>query len=289
MSVAVSPERPLDAIRWSAAGCAVGRFDCPREDPRFADTGPIHDHIFVFPRTSVTITHADADPVVADANAVMFYNRAQEYRRGPIHPDGDRCDWFRVPAEALRDAIRPYDPSVDERPDRPFPFRRGPASPTLYLAQRILVRRLERADAPPDALETQEALFGVLREAVAAAFGADGARSAEEPSPAHRDLARDAQTLLAARFREPWTLDRLATELSTSPFHLSRVFRACTGATIHAYLGRLRLGAALDAIADPRRDLSDLAFELGYSSHSHFTYAFRKAFGRPPSRLRARI
>ena len=37
----------------------------------------------------------------------------------------------------------------------------------------------------------------------------------------------------------------------------------------------------------PRRDdLTALALDLGFSSHSHFTAAFRRAFGRPPAEFR---
>jgi AraC-like DNA-binding protein len=35
------------------------------------------------------------------------------------------------------------------------------------------------------------------------------------------------------------------------------------------------------------QDLSHTALSLGFDSHSHFTYAFRRAFGVPPSALRA--
>jgi AraC-like DNA-binding protein len=45
---------------------------------------------------------------------------------------------------------------------------------------------------------------------------------------------------------------------------------------------RLRLAQALDRL--PREDdLSALAHELGFSSHSHFASAFRQTYGRSPS------
>jgi AraC-like DNA-binding protein len=34
-------------------------------------------------------------------------------------------------------------------------------------------------------------------------------------------------------------------------------------------------------------DLTELGFDLGFSSHSHFTSAFRETFGRTPSELRS--
>jgi AraC-like DNA-binding protein len=64
------------------------------------------------------------------------------------------------------------------------------------------------------------------------------------------------------------------------------LFRDETGVTIHRYLNRLRLREALGPIADGSVDLGDLAFTLGFSSHSHFTAAFRKEFGLSPRRVK---
>ena len=42
-------------------------------------------------------------------------------------------------------------------------------------------------------------------------------------------------------------------------------------------------GKAVDRLEERPESLTDLALELGYSSHSHFTLAFRREFGVPPS------
>jgi AraC family transcriptional regulator len=70
-----------------------------------------------------------------------------------------------------------------------------------------------------------------------------------------------------------------------SVFHLCRTFRAVTGQTIHAYRTQLRLRAALERV-EYASDLSAVALDLGFSSHSHFTAAFRRAFGVTPSGVR---
>ena len=54
---------------------------------------------------------------------------------------------------------------------------------------------------------------------------------------------------------------------------------------LYRYQLQLRLSRALDAIAK-YDDLSALAVELGFSSHSHFAHAFRQAFGRSPTNFR---
>jgi AraC-like DNA-binding protein len=51
-------------------------------------------------------------------------------------------------------------------------------------------------------------------------------------------------------------------------------------------LQRLRVAAALERLAGGAADLTDLALDLGYSSHSHFTASFRSEVGTTPSRAR---
>jgi AraC family transcriptional regulator len=48
---------------------------------------------------------------------------------------------------------------------------------------------------------------------------------------------------------------------------------------------RLRLARALDLLAQ-YDDLTSLSLDLGFSGYSHFSAAFREAYGRPPSDFR---
>jgi AraC-like DNA-binding protein len=65
------------------------------------------------------------------------------------------------------------------------------------------------------------------------------------------------------------------------------VFRDRTGFTLHAYRTNLRLRIAIERLADGEADLAALARGLGFSSHSHFSSAFRSVFGVQPSVVRA--
>jgi len=51
---------------------------------------------------------------------------------------------------------------------------------------------------------------------------------------------------------------------------------------------RARLALALDRLADSSLTLSEIAAEVGFSSHAHLTSAFRQIFGLAPSTLRQR-
>ncbi len=79
------------------------------------------------------------------------------------------------------------------------------------------------------------------------------------------------------------TLDDVARAVHVSPFHLARIFQQQTGVPVHRYLTQLRLRASLERLDS---DLTVVALELGFSSHSHFTDAFRREFGRSPSEMR---
>jgi len=86
---------------------------------------------------------------------------------------------------------------------------------------------------------------------------------------------------------DQWNLDKLARIAHLSPFHLCRVFRRMTGASIYGYVLRERLAATLDAVLDGA-DLTTVALDAGFASHSHFTARFRDFFGCTPRALRRR-
>lgn len=259
----------------------VGEFRCPPGHPAFRNSGPSSHYCFAFPRTAVVIRHGDVR-VVADANVATLYNQAQEYEREALSPKGDCCEWFGASPRLLRDVLSARDPRAAEDARRPIRFTHAPVNPALYLAQRHVYLRASRGDA--DALWIEEAVLDLTDRVLSAAYGA-----AASPSPANRrtrDLVHDARVFLARDPSRPIGLGDVAQAVGASMFHLSRCFRAATGQTLHEYRTQLRLRASLEGLETDRRDLSRVALDCGYSSHSHFTAAFRDAFGVTPSKLR---
>jgi AraC-like DNA-binding protein len=261
----------------------LGRFFCATSDPVFADTGPIGGHLIVFPREAVTITHAGGKPIFADPTRVMFYHHGQEYRRAAVSPAGDRCAFLALPADAVAAASGAHAPRPTE-PDRPFGgLTHGPVDAPSFLLARAIFRHAGAADP----LAIDEAALRLLDHLVAAGWAAHGgARAPAATGRGHAELSAAARHLAARSLGEPLALGEVAAALGVSPFHLARVFRREEGLTLHAYRARLRLRAAADRILDGATDLTTLALDLGFSSHSHFTSAFRAAFGVAPSRLR---
>ncbi len=79
----------------------------------------------------------------------------------------------------------------------------------------------------------------------------------------------------------------MAAEVGVSPVYLTQVFRQVEGMPLYRYQLNLRLSRALDLLGE-YSDLTMLALDLGFSSHSHFTFAFRKAYGAAPAEFSAR-
>ena len=91
--------------------------------------------------------------------------------------------------------------------------------------------------------------------------------------------------VLASDLSRRWTLAEIAAEVGGSPVYLTQVFQQVEGLPLYRYQLRLRLARALDLLPDCE-DLTALGLELGFSSHSHFSAAFRETYGRSPSEFR---
>jgi AraC-like DNA-binding protein len=277
-----------DRLLFESPAVQIGAFRCPVGHPDFTDSGPIRNYCFVFPRTSVVIQHKDEQPFPADPTVVTLYNKGQIYRRQAISPEGDRCDWYGVSEDIIRDAVAEYDRRAADHHTRPLGFARARVNADTYLRQRQLFAVATR-DQTADRLLIEEFVVAILDRVLEAAYGPTGQPSAHNGRRAADDLADAACELLGRRFAEPLSLADVADALDTSVYHLCRSFRRATGTTLHEHRNQLRLRSALDRLEGHGCDLSQLALDLGYSSHSHFTAAFRQAFGVPPSVVRGRV
>jgi AraC-like DNA-binding protein len=263
----------------------IGQFRRGPEHPDFRGPHCIGGMLMVFPRTSVMITHAGRQPILADPNTVMFYNNKQIYSRDKLSDQGDLCEWFAVDPRRISDAIRPFNPYVDEHPCTLFEFSYGPSDPASYLLQRMVVDHILK-HPQPDHLFIEETVLSVLARVTINSYRQRGI-SPQKANTAHEhEIVNAIREILAKQFDQELSLDFIAAQLHYSPFHLCRIFQKHTGQSIHQYLKHLRLNISLEYVTQPGMDLTNLALKLGFSSHSHFTESFRKTFGAPPSALR---
>lgn len=266
----------------------VGIFRCAPDDPLFRDSGPTEHHLVVFPRIAVWIRHAGSRPFLADPGVATIYNRRQEYSRAVAHPAGDRCEWFALSPELALAITRELDRRAPNADERPFHWEYARTGPNLYLRQRQLVLRLQRGNYDP--LWAEEEALWIVAETLQAAEGFTGVnRKGVRHREEHLHLVDRAKAEISQNLAAATDVTSLAGRLGASPFHLCRVFRSITGSTLHNYRLELRLRMALERIGESGVPLSRLAFELGFSSHSHFTATVRRLLGRTPTALRREL
>jgi len=99
-------------------------------------------------------------------------------------------------------------------------------------------------------------------------------------------LVEAAKREIARHLDRNLTLREVARIIRCTPWRLCREFRRVTGQTMTSYRHGLRVERALERLRESPVDLTQLALELGYSSHSHFTHVFRRHIGVPPSEVR---
>ena len=94
--------------------------------------------------------------------------------------------------------------------------------------------------------------------------------------------AERVREILSERLADPPSLEELGRIVGCSPFYLSRQFSEAAGLTIQQFLRRARLERAAELLREGKHNVTEAAMEVGYNSLSHFTVAFREAFGCCP-------
>ncbi|HEX8601958.1 MAG TPA: AraC family transcriptional regulator [Pseudoduganella sp.] len=103
-------------------------------------------------------------------------------------------------------------------------------------------------------------------------------------SPASRQRIAD---FIEAHLGEELGIVTLAQQVNLSPDHFARCFRISFGVTPHRYVQQRRIAAAQRMLAMTTRPLAEIALDLGFYSHTHFTRIFRQHTGTTPRRVRS--
>jgi AraC-like DNA-binding protein len=270
-------------VRIREYDCHACRSGSGGEETSEADT-------MVLMRRGAFCRHIGRVSATADVNQAAFFAKGSVYRVSHPVDCGDRGTVFAVTPRVLHEIVCELDPRMADRPGQPFPFLSGPCSSDLFWRHQGLIRRLAAKDQHPiEPFWTEETALQLVADALEAAFATRerprrGRRLDTHVS--HADLAEAVKQHLATTLGERLTLEELARVVHTSPYHLARIFQQHAGLPIHRYLTLLRLRASLEHLAGGQQDLTALALDLGFSSHSHFTDTFRREFGCAPSEVR---
>jgi len=93
---------------------------------------------------------------------------------------------------------------------------------------------------------------------------------------------------IEANISKDLSLKELATVAHFSPFHFHRIFSAMVGETLNGFIKRLRIEkAATMLVQNPKKSITEIAFECGFSGSSAFARTFQETFQMSASEWRA--
>jgi AraC family transcriptional regulator len=227
----------------------------------------------VFPYRGIYLRHVGQDQAVADANHVVFFNAGEGYQVSHPVGGGDSSLSLSVADSILRELASGR--ILSDLAIARFRHQHQGIDPRAQALVALLRHGLDNGTIEP--LEAENLALTLVCRSL-------GPRTSHECRATHgnRRLTDRVKVLLASDLSRRWTLAEIAAEIRGSPVYLTQVFQQVEGVPLYRYYLRLRLARALDWVAH-YDDLSALAVDLGFSSHSHFSAAFRQAYGRSPT------
>ena len=155
--------------------------------------------------------------------------------------------------------------------------------------QRDIMTYLERAKdtlCPPTTLEMDARAIVLIQGLLRVVEGTALQNTAVlQAGLKEREVSKIKQYLLS-RLNEKIRLNDMAEIAGFSPYHFARKFKATTGETPNAYLMRIRLSQAVKLLRETQMPISEIAFQVGFSSQSHLTRRLKEEYGLPPAKLR---
>jgi AraC-like DNA-binding protein len=88
---------------------------------------------------------------------------------------------------------------------------------------------------------------------------------------------------------EDISLGQVAKAVNTSTFYFCKLFKKVTGINFTDYLSRMRIERSKNLLLNPNLRVSEIAFEVGFQSLTHFNRVFKKLLGQSPTEYRSQL
>ncbi len=98
-----------------------------------------------------------------------------------------------------------------------------------------------------------------------------------------------AKEYIQAHEADELSLGEVAKAVNTSSFYFCKLFKKVTGLNFTHYVSRVRVEKAKNLLLNPNLRVSEIAFEVGFQSLTHFNRVFKKIIGQSPTEYRAQL
>lgn len=265
---------------------SVAEFACPGGPERCPEDGATGPEI-VLPREGLFERRNRYGQVFADRTVVLFFDTNDPFEIHHPVQTPDSCTVISL-SDRLIDELCTL-PGQDASPF--FAVGATLTTPSIALAHHDLLWSMFHCTTSDLIYREEKALllvaeiFTELQKRRTSAVLKTSRHVSNEMTSGYA-VADKVLLYLNENFRAEITLQGVADAVNRSPFHLCRSIKNYTGQTIHQHLTTLRLDSALKLLRTSKQPITEIALELGYSSHSHFTALFKQKFGVTPLHYR---
>ena len=103
-------------------------------------------------------------------------------------------------------------------------------------------------------------------------------------------LIREVESYISEYYcSDTFTVDSILKKTYTSYHRLNFLFKSIHGMTISEYIRNKRIEKSKEMIADNAKSISQIAYEIGYSSISNYILAFKKVYQITPGKYKKQI
>ncbi|WP_395716942.1 helix-turn-helix domain-containing protein [Prosthecobacter sp.] len=103
------------------------------------------------------------------------------------------------------------------------------------------------------------------------------------------EAVRNAKAFIHQHLAEPMSLEAVARAVNVSPFHFCKLFKRATGLTFTDFVNRARVEKAKRMLMKPAARITEVAYDVGFQSLSHFNRSFRRIADESPTEFRSRM
>ncbi len=241
--------------------------------------------------SDANIRHMGGWPFAANTHNIMYLEAPQ---LDILFPTQDKYRYFIITLTAgvlqekfahIPAVIAPLCEAIHhQRPIRAFD-QNLPMQPAMYQVLQDMYNNPFTGDWQSFYLETK------TMEMLALQVGQYAALS-QDKQPGAELSARDTDTMHAIRayatanFLEPLSLQGIARNFAINEYQLKKQFRGLFGQTLFQYIHQCKMVYAREQLSTTDKQVSEVAYELGYNHPSHFITSFSKYFGVRPGKSR---